>query len=88
MINVKDTEIGVEICIKDEGLGIPEDEIDNIFKPFNITSNVSTGGEKSTGLGLFITKRIVESHQGKIWVKSEVGKGSEFCFTLANKLGK
>lgn len=88
IINVKDTEIGAEICIKDEGLGIPEDEIDNIFKPFNITSNVSTGGEKSTGLGLFITKRIVESHQGKIWVKSEVGKGSEFCFTIANNLGK
>jgi len=85
-VEVKDIDSLVQICIRDQGLGIPDDEINNIFKPFNTTSNVSTGGEQSTGLGLFISKRIIESHKGKIWVKSEVGKGSEFYFTLLKDL--
>jgi len=83
-IDIKVIKNGVEVCVKDEGMGIAEDELGNIFKPFNITSNVGTAGEKSTGLGLFITKRIVESHKGEIWVKSELGKGSAFYFTLFN----
>lgn len=83
-IKMKSIKKGVEVCIKDQGIGIPENEIEKIFKPFNTSSNVSTEGEKSTGLGLYITKRIIESHNGKIWVKSEEGIGSEFYFTLLN----
>lgn len=66
----------------DEGLGIPDDEMNKLFKPFQTTSVKTTGGEKSTGLGLAIVRRIVEAHNGTIDVKSEVGKGSDFYFTL------
>jgi signal transduction histidine kinase len=68
--------------VKDNGQGIPEKELNLLFKPFQKTSIRSTNGEKSTGLGLFIVKRIVEAHNGKIWVESLFGKGSTFYFSL------
>ena len=68
--------------IIDNGQGIPSEELPYIFKEFHKTSVKPTGGEKSTGLGLAITKKIVERHGGKIGVESEEGKGSKFWFTL------
>ncbi|MDQ3819188.1 MAG: HAMP domain-containing histidine kinase [Acidobacteriota bacterium] len=70
------------ISITDEGQGIPADEIDRLFIPFENLSVKSTWGEQSTGLGLAIVKRIVEGHGGRIWVQSEVGVGSTFSFSL------
>src|SRR5829696_6032900 len=75
-----DTEI--VISVKDEGQGIPANEVDRLFIPFGNVSVKSTGGEQSTGLGLAIVKRIVEGHKGRIWVQSEVGVGSTFSFSL------
>ncbi len=68
--------------VTDQGLGIPENELELVFKPFSKTSVKSTGGEKSTGLGLAIVKRIIEAHKGEIGVMSKVGEGSTFYFTL------
>lgn len=68
--------------VKDEGKGIPEEEFFRLFKPFSRTSVQATGDEMSTGLGLAIVKKIVEGHGGKIWVESNVGKGSTFYFSL------
>jgi signal transduction histidine kinase len=85
------TEIRIEVEKKvdsvltkviDQGQGIPEDEQLNIFKAFQKASTKPTAGEKSTGLGLAIAKKIVEGHKGEIWVESEVGKGSTFSFKL------
>lgn len=73
---------GCVVSIKDEGLGIPEGEMDKLFQAFQKTVNTPTGGESSTGLGLNIAKKIVEAHDGSIWVESEVGKGSTFSFIL------
>lgn len=70
------------ISVKDEGQGIPADEIDRLFIPFENLSVKSTRGEQSTGLGLAIVKRIVEGHGGKIRVQSEVGVGSTFSVSL------
>lgn len=70
------------ISVKDQGQGIEKNELDLLFKPFQKVSSKSTAGEKSTGLGLFIVKRIVEAHRGKIWVESEFGKGSKFSVSL------
>ncbi len=81
-IEIKKSNTEILISVKDEGQGIVEDELKLFFKPFQRTSSKSTGGEKSTGLGLFIVKKIVEAHKGKIWAKSEPGKGSIFYFTL------
>lgn len=68
--------------IKDQGQGIPQNELDKIFNPYETTSTKATSNEKSTGLGLAIVKKIIEAHQGKITVESEVGKGTIFtiCF--------
>ncbi len=71
------------ISVKDQGQGIPEAEILKLFKPFQTAKSVrTTGGERSTGLGLVIVKRIVEAHQGEIHVSSVLGKGSDFYFSL------
>jgi hypothetical protein len=72
----------VLLSVQDEGQGIPAEDIDKLFKPFQRTSVQSTAGEKSTGLGLVIVKRIVKGHGGKIWVESEVGEGSTFFVSL------
>lgn len=72
----------VVVSVRDEGQGIPANEIDRLFIPFENLSVKSTGGEQSTGLGLAIVKRIVEGHAGRIWVESEMGVGSTFSFSL------
>jgi len=76
------------ISVRDEGQGIPENEIPKLFAPFSKISVKGTAGENSTGLGLSIVKRIVTGHLGRIWVESEVGKGSVFSFTLPLKEDK
>ncbi|MEX0315111.1 MAG: ATP-binding protein, partial [Allomuricauda sp.] len=68
------------ISLEDEGQGIPKNEIVTLFDPFAKTSVKSTAGEKSTGLGLMIVKKIVDAHQAEITVTSKVGVGS--CFTI------
>jgi len=73
-------DVVVSVC--DVGQGIPAEELDKLFKPFSKTSVCSTAGEKSTGLGLAICRKIVEGHHGRIWAESEVGKGSVFSFSL------
>lgn len=72
----------IEISVTDTGIGIPENNIDKIF---SIDSNISTKGtdeELGTGLGLIISHEFVEKNGGIINVKSEVGKGTEFMFTV------
>jgi signal transduction histidine kinase len=75
-------ETSVIIAIVDQGVGIPRSEVDTLFRPFQRTSARSTGGERSTGLGLAIVRNIVESHGGRIWCESEVGRGSTFRISL------
>ncbi len=72
----------VIVIVRDEGQGIPPTELDKLFKPFSVTSVRSTAGEKSTGLGLTISRRIIEGHGGDIWVESKIGRGSTFYFSL------
>lgn len=72
----------VQISVTDQGQGIPEKEIEKLFKPFQKTSVRATAGESSTGLGLCIVKKIVEAHNGNIWVESKVGQGSTFHVNL------
>jgi two-component system sensor histidine kinase/response regulator len=70
------------IAVEDHGLGIPADELGNLFQPFGRTSVRPTGGESSTGLGLAISRRIVEAHKGRIEVDSTGGLGSTFRVIL------
>jgi signal transduction histidine kinase len=70
------------VSVSDTGLGLSEADQKRIFEEFQQSDGSSTRKKGGTGLGLFIAKRIVEMHGGRIWVESTLGKGSTFWFTL------
>jgi len=74
----------IAVRIKDTGIGIPAEEQGRIFEKFYRASNAAKDAEGS-GLGLAIVKSIVESHQGRVWVESAVGKGSTFVALLPSQ---
>lgn len=74
----------IEISIKDTGIGMNPDMLNNLFRMNAQTRRKGTEGELSTGLGLNICKEFIEKLGGKIWVESEAGKGSIFYFTVAD----
>jgi signal transduction histidine kinase len=81
-VGVKKDEKGMTIYVADQGQGIPEKDLDKLFRPFAKIGVEATAGEKSTGLGLAITKKIVEAHGGRIDVDTKVGKGTTFYIRL------
>ena len=73
----------VAVCVKDEGIGISEGDVEKLFQPFSrLETPVAGSAIQGVGLGLVVCKRLVEAHGGSMWVISEPGKGSSFCFTL------
>jgi len=72
----------LELCVSDQGVGIPPEARSRIFDRFFRVSSYDTKGIPGTGLGLSIVKGLVELHGGRIWVESEVGRGSTFHVTL------
>ncbi len=72
----------VVLSVSDEGIGMTPSEVEHLFTPFTKSSRKGTTGEKGTGLGLYIVKRIVDDHQGEINVVSEPGKGTKVSITL------
>lgn len=72
----------VTTSVSDTGVGIPKEAIPHLFNKFFRVSNTTQQASKGTGLGLYISKSIIEKLNGKIWVQSELGKGSKFSFTL------
>ena len=70
------------ITVWDTGRGIPQDKLESIFERFQQVDASDSRSKGGTGLGLAICRHIVQSHQGRIWVKSELGKGSVFCIEL------
>ena len=70
----------VTIAIRDQGCGIPSDQMSHIFEQYWQASRERRQG---LGLGLAIAKAIVQAHGARIWAESEPGVGSQFCFTLA-----
>jgi two-component system phosphate regulon sensor histidine kinase PhoR len=73
----------VEIYVQDDGPGIPPEALERVFERFYRVDKARSREQGGTGLGLSIVKHIVQNHGGKVWVKSELGKGSTFFFTLA-----
>jgi two-component system sensor histidine kinase/response regulator len=75
----------LKVAISDTGIGIPDENLPDLFRIDTKTQQVGTAGEQGTGLGLILCKEFVEQHAGTIWVESEVGRGSTFWFTLPKK---
>ena len=71
----------VQLAVSDTGPGIAPEDLDRIFEEFQQT-DAGAKQHEGTGLGLALSKRLVELHGGRIWVESEVGVGSRFVFTL------
>lgn len=82
IVKLVETDGEARASVIDEGQGIPSDELADLFEPFSKTSVRGTEGEKSTGLGLMIARKVVEAHNGRIGVESTEGEGSTFHFTL------
>jgi signal transduction histidine kinase len=84
-ITANKTENGAEISVSDTGIGIPPAEQPTIFEEFRQVGGDYAHKKEGTGLGLTLAKKFVELHGGRIWVESEIGKGSTFTFTLPSK---
>lgn len=86
VINADQDEIQTLVSIKDTGIGINPDRLENLFDDSIFETTLGTNKENGSGLGLKLCKYFVEQHNGKIWVETEVGKGSEFIFSIPMKL--
>jgi len=86
VIDISETKTEIVTKIIDQGQGIPTNELQKLFNPFQTTSVRATNSEKSTGLGLAIVKKIIEAHHGWVKVESEVGKGSVFSFGFPKQI--
>ncbi len=80
--NLDNSNKSCTIYVKDNGVGMSKDMIDKLFRIDTSVMCLGTLGESGTGLGLILCKEFIEMHNGKIWVESEVGRGSTFYFSL------
>ncbi len=81
-LNVAESESDNIFSVTDTGIGIKEEDLEAIFDSFKQVGPAQIAGYEGTGLGLAISKEFIEMQGGKIWVESELGKGSTFTFTL------
>ncbi|GAA0125169.1 hypothetical protein UT300019_10710 [Clostridium sp. CTA-19] len=87
-VNIYDSGDFIEISVKDNGVGIPEEMQERIFERFVQSSPLFTRTYEGSGIGLSLVKALVDAHGGKIRVESKVGVGSEFVVSLPNRLSK
>lgn len=82
IISIEQKEKQIIFSIADNGVGIKKEDLDKLFRIDYTHSTVGTNRETGTGLGLLLCKDFIEMHGGKIWIESEIGKGSIFSFSL------
>lgn len=88
VVGARRTDDSVEFQITDQGVGIPREEQNRVFTRFHRASNAHVSDSPGAGLGLYISKAIVEAHGGKMGFHSELGRGSTFVFSLPTVEGK
>jgi len=81
-VNFEKFDVGIQICVQDNGIGMNEKTLSQLFSLDANISHNGTDGEKGTGLGLLVSKEFVEMHNGKFMVTSQENVGSTFCFTI------
>ena len=81
-IELSSNEQSIIFSVQDSGPGIDAEAIDTLFRPFARAATKKTTGEKSTGLGLLISRKIIEAHQGEVGIDSKLGKGTTVYFSL------
>lgn len=81
-VNMYDKESSIVISVKDNGIGIPNEKLKEVFEKFKQVDKSFKRSHEGSGIGLFLVKSLVEMHEGTIWVKSEYGKGSEFIIEI------
>ena len=82
IITIKNESNDLIFSVSDNGCGIPQEDIPNMFQRFS--QGTSKKRSAGTGLGLYLSRQIIESHGGKIWLESVLNKGSEFSFILTD----
>jgi two-component system phosphate regulon sensor histidine kinase PhoR len=75
----------IQFSVEDNGIGIPKEDLSRIFERFYRVDKGRSKEMGGTGLGLSIVKHLVQAHGGRVWVESQMGKGSTFYFTLPNR---
>ena len=80
-----DGELEIGFCVKDTGIGIPEEKLSTLFQPFSQVDSSTTRKYGGSGLGLIISQRLVTLMGGHVWVESKLGEGSTFNFTITVK---
>ena len=81
-VSLQDKGEFIMVSVSDDGIGVPADDREKIFERFYRASNRSEVNAPGTGLGLAIAREVVDKHGGKIWLESEVGKGTTFHFVV------
>ncbi|MHC4271682.1 MAG: sensor histidine kinase, partial [Planctomycetota bacterium] len=84
-LNVKQVDDGVLVQISDTGIGVPDDQLEDIFEEFHRADNARKIERDGTGLGLSIAKQVIERHNGKIWAQNNPMGGTTFSFVLPRK---
>lgn len=83
-VSLESNDNDILLSVKDSGVGISPEMKEQLFQPFAKSHAQGTHGEKGTGLGLAIVQKIIEEHKGKIWFKSDSGKGTTFFVSIPN----
>jgi signal transduction histidine kinase len=81
-IHLQPTDTSLTFAVQDSGIGIQESDMPRLFEKFYRGTNREALAQRGTGLGLAIVKSIAERHSGRVWVESELGKGSTFYLQI------